>query len=604
MHLSKSDFKAARDCGTKLYYRKKHYPSLLEDNPYMRFLADGGYMVETIAKLMAPEGREVAFDETELAIEKTMEALKQENVTLFEATLRDGHMLARVDILEKRGNSFRIIEVKAKSFDSAADTPSPFRGKRGGIASDWKPYLEDVAFQTLVLSRVFPGTTITPCLCLVDKAGRCSIDMVFKKFSVTPPDPHGTTFSSKRPQIVYTGDVEALRKDPFIKVLDVSSEVDELLPDVRLIAARLVASIDGAEPVRIPPAIGLDCKACEYRIEDGRQSGFRECWGALADPEPHLLDLYRVDCLGKNGEIAASMIASGTCSLLDISEKDFRGATAERQSIQLTWSRNNKEYLAPGLKAQLGKCKYPLHFVDFETSRLAVPYHAGMRPYEQVAFQWSCHTIPRQGAELEHAEWINLEDAYPNFDFARSLRATIGTSGTVFVWSNFEKACLNEIRRQMARYGERDKSLAEWLDATVAHTGPIVDLCDLAKDHYFHPRMKGSLSIKWVLPAVWLEDEALRTHPWFSKYLQERGGQVLDPYEALQPLAFGDGESGETLDAVREGTGAMRTYQEMMYGLRSHDPQFRESQRRLLLQYCELDTAAMVMIWMHWTGEV
>jgi len=169
MHLTKSDFKAARDCGTRLYYLKQRYPSLKDDDPYLQFLADGGYMVETIAKLLFQDGRELGFDDTEQAVADTLSALKQENVTLFEATIRHGHMLARVDILEKSGNHFRIVEVRAKSFDSARDGPTPFRGKKGGVLSKWQPYLEDVAFQSLVLRRAFPGATITPCLCLPGK---------------------------------------------------------------------------------------------------------------------------------------------------------------------------------------------------------------------------------------------------------------------------------------------------------------------------------------------------------------------------------------------------------------------------------------------------
>jgi hypothetical protein len=50
MYLTKSDFKVARTCATKLYYRKLRYPSRLQEDEYLQFLADGGYMVETIAK--------------------------------------------------------------------------------------------------------------------------------------------------------------------------------------------------------------------------------------------------------------------------------------------------------------------------------------------------------------------------------------------------------------------------------------------------------------------------------------------------------------------------------------------------------------------------
>ena len=58
MFLTKNDFIAARSCQTKLYYKKLGYPSLSDDDPYLEFLADGGYMVETMAKLLFPDGRE------------------------------------------------------------------------------------------------------------------------------------------------------------------------------------------------------------------------------------------------------------------------------------------------------------------------------------------------------------------------------------------------------------------------------------------------------------------------------------------------------------------------------------------------------------------
>ena len=37
----------------------------------------------------------------------------------------------------------------------------------------------------------------------------------------------------------------------------------------------------------------------------------------------------------------------------------------------------------------------PIHCIDFETSRLALLYHRGMRPYGLVTFQWIAHTALR-----------------------------------------------------------------------------------------------------------------------------------------------------------------------------------------------------------------
>ena len=44
----------------------------------------------------------------------------------------------------------------------------------------------------------------------------------------------------------------------------------------------------------------------------------------------------------------------------------------------------------------------------------------------------------------------------------------------------------------------------------------------------------------------------------------------------------------------------MRTYQDMLYGLNRGNKEFQAIQRDILLQYCKLDTAAMVIIWKYW----
>jgi hypothetical protein len=600
MYLSKSDFKVARNCPTKLYYRKHSYPSNKDENPYLEFLADGGYMIETIAKLLFREGREIDFDSSENAFTKTMAALNGGDATLFEATLIFQNLLARVDILEKTGNRIRLIEIKAKGFNSEEEGVNPFRGARGGILAEWREYLEDVAFQTHILQNLFPEASIESCLCLVDKAVICDADAVFDKFLLTPPDKSKSSKTFNRPQITFIGDVEALRRHSFLKIVDVSDEVAELSADIRLAIEQFSHSVSGREPTRIPAQLGVRCKKCEYH-KGSEKNGFRECWGHLSDPVPHLLDLYRVDALGKNGGTATRMIEEGRCALLDVSKSDLRGRLKNRQAIQLEWSAKKREFIDSRLQSRLGKCVYPLNFVDFETSRLAVPYHAGMRPYEQVCFQWSCHTIPAPGLDLEHKAWINLVDAYPNFEFAESLMDAVKGGGTFFVWSPFERTALREIHEQMNKYHPKDRRLAKWLNGMVDDAGPIVDLCELAKEFYFHPLMNGSLSIKDVLPAVWFESELVRNHPWFQDYLRYgENARLLEPYQTLEALPFGENNGDEAAEVVREGTAAMRTYQEMLYGLRKADVAYCNAKKNLLLNYCKLDTAAMVMIWMHW----
>jgi hypothetical protein len=118
-----------------------------------------------------------------------------------------------------------------------------------------------------------------------------------------------------------------------------------------------------------------------------------------------------------------------------------------------------------------------------------------------------------------------------------------------------------------------------------------------AKKYYFHPAMGARTSIKVTLPAVL---QSARS-PKIKKYLQDEGlyqeinGVIIDPYQLLPEIDIA-GESG----SVSEGTGAMRAYQDMLYGIHKEDEEIREKYRQALLTYCKLDTLAMVIIWEHW----
>ncbi|HEX3626341.1 MAG TPA: hypothetical protein VH280_13040 [Verrucomicrobiae bacterium] len=75
--LSKSDFKVAQTCPTKLFYKKNRYPSSLDDDEYLELLAEGGFMVEKIAKTLFPDGIEVPFDGNYDAAAKATSALSK-----------------------------------------------------------------------------------------------------------------------------------------------------------------------------------------------------------------------------------------------------------------------------------------------------------------------------------------------------------------------------------------------------------------------------------------------------------------------------------------------------------------------------------------------
>lgn len=211
--LSKSDFKVARSCPTKLYYKKNGYPSSNDGNEYMEYLAEGGYAVGKLATLHFPEGIRIQNElGLESAIDQTKEELQKEKVVLFEPALLTKGKVAAIDILVKEGNRFEIIEVKSKGFDS--DNPKFDKG--------WDEYLEDIAFQKELLQEVFPDAHIDCFLFVPDKAKRTQIDGLNALFELKEVEAHN---QFKFYEIEFIGDPELIRKDDIMVKVDVNDEV-------------------------------------------------------------------------------------------------------------------------------------------------------------------------------------------------------------------------------------------------------------------------------------------------------------------------------------------------------------------------------------------
>ncbi len=598
--LSKSDFKLAQSCVTKLYYRENGYPESTDDNPYLAMLAEGGYMVEQLARLMFPDGIELTYGgDARANWDATRHELERDHVTLFEATLLSGVKQARVDILVKQGNHFDLIEVKSKSMDGddlEEGERGPFRGKRKpfAIRAPWRPYLEDVAFQTQLLRELYPGAEIVPHLLIVDKARTTSVEGLPGMFSVR----RNVVVDGrlKDLDVRFTGNAADIDAGEFLTVRDVSSEVEELMPAIVASTNRFVELYDGDVVRREQDPIAWACRDCEFRLKDDRlPHGFRECWRALADPSPHIFDLHHFGSVKVDGEqLGNQLIAAGKTSLYDVPRALLTSKRSGRQLVQIDHTRSGESWIGPQLAPALAQVEWPLHFIDFETSRVAVPYHAGMRPYEQVAFQWSCHTLRRRDGAPEHREWLNSVDTWPSGKFLVALREAIGDEGTILTWSPYEEGVLRRIRAQLERYHLAEASLIEWLDNALER---IVDLHKICLESFFHPAMGGRTSIKVVLDALWKGDATLRDR--YVAWMALPADPLVGPYEGLPSITV----AGDELN-VADGTGAMLAYKAMLYGAERDDLAVLEAWRELLLRYCKLDTMAMVLIWDYWQRQI
>ena len=625
IYLTKSDLKTARSCTTKLYYKKLGYPTVDRVDSYTRILADGNFIISKIAHLLYPEGIYISAnlnsDESIAnAVQETIAQLQKENVILFEPVLYHQHKLARADILVKQGDRIEIIEIRSKGFDSQAHEDlikyrnlSLFRNKRtGNVGGEWKYIIEDIAYQVGILQEMLAehlpdfAAQISPYLLVPDRAKTTAIDNLTSYFQIERLSTHRNSFSKFNGiKVNFTGDINEIERDRFLTKVSIETEVAELIEPVIASAQKYIDYLIDQSPEIFAP-ISKSCKGCEYRASDrDPRDGFKECWGDLADREHHVLDLYQMGRIGGNETpLVNELIKQKKVSMFDVPLEELNDYTySYRQLVQIEHTQKNKEWISEYLPKIVQQVEYPIHFIDFETSRMAIPYRAGMQPYEQVAFQWSCHTLTEPEALPIQTEWLDLDNTFPNFQFAESLMECLGDRGTILTWATHENSVLRDIYYQMQAYDYQNPQLQTWL-ANTAKLGSkgksnLVDMNALTLKHYFHPLMKGRTSLKCVLPAVWKTNPYLHEIPWFKEYYRAIDGKVLSPYDVLSQLQIGD-----RVQVVNEGAGAMLAYQDLMYGENRNlgiDNQAARSQwKELLYQYCRLDTMAMVIIWTHW----
>lgn len=625
IYLTKSDLKTARSCTTKLYYKKLGYPTVDRVDSYTRILADGNFIISKIAHLLYPEGIYVSanFNSDESianAVQETITQLQKENVILFEPVLYHQHKLARADILVKQGDRIEIIEIRSKGFDSQAHEElikyrnlSLFRNKRtGNVGGEWKYIIEDIAYQVGILQEMLAEhlpdfeAQISPYLLVPDRAKTTAIDNLTSYFQIERLSTHRNSFSKFNGiKVNFTGDINEVERDRFLTKVSIETEVAELIEPVIASAQKYIDYLIERSPEIFAP-ISKSCKGCEYRASDrDTRDGFKECWGDLAEREHHVLDLYQMGRIGGNETpLVNELIKQKKVSMFDVPLEELNDYTySYRQLVQIEHTQKNKEWISEYLPKIVKQVEYPIHFIDFETSRMAIPYRAGMQPYEQVAFQWSCHTITEPEALPIQTEWLDLDNTFPNFQFAESLMECLGDRGTILTWATHENSVLRDIYYQMQAYDYQNPQLQAWLanTAKLGNKGKsnLVDMNALTLKHYFHPLMKGRTSLKCVLPAVWKTNPYLHEIPWFKEYYRDIDGKVLSPYDVLPQLQIGD-----RVQVVNEGAGAMLAYQDLMYGENRNlgiDNQAARSQwKELLYQYCRLDTMAMVIIWTHW----
>ena len=654
-YLTKSRFKLALSCETKLFYTRKpeRYPDTSSDDSFLESLAEGGFQVGELARLYHPGGVMIADRGYEKPLKLTNELLKQENVIIYEPAFLFDNCFIRADVLVKEGNRIDLIEVKSKSFDGIDSMD--FLKTNGNLAPGWQPYVYDVAFQKYVLMNAFPKFEIRSYLMLADKNAEASVDGLNQKFTIIK-DQKGNA------SIKVCGDIspKALGEEILIKV-----KVDDLIdrifegtdmdnPPAMPFFDRIKHLADhysGDEKIVSP--LGSSCGGCEFRCSDeeraeGKQDGFRECWKSLAGfadsdfEKPSIFDLW--DFRRKSRMIEEQKYFLEELTGEDIGESappPHGMSRTDRQRTQVAKALSDDAsmlLLKDELKEEMDSWVYPLHFIDFETSAVAIPFYKGMRPYEGIAFQFSHHQVESNGTIAHVGEYLNVEHGkFPNFDFVRKLKAQLeNDKGAVFMYSYHENTYLNIIYRQLkkadiAEVPDRDE-LCNWIKTITSPSNSqaeewnidprkMIDLCDIVKKYYFDPYAGGSNSLKSVLPAILNRSKYIQekyAKPIYGTpampslnfknqiWIEKEGEKIKNPYDLLPPLFkdFSDEELEQSITdpELKDGGAAMMAYARMQF---SEMPETkREDVINGLLRYCELDTFAMVLIWEFFETEI
>jgi hypothetical protein len=243
------------------------------------------------------------------------------------------------------------------------------------------------------------------------------------------------------------------------------------------------------------------------------------------------------------GEKLATFVNEGRFNLSMISPNEVSG---QQTLVVRAHNEGNPFIDKKEIQSFLTKLSYPIHFLDYETYLSAVPIIDGYRPQEQLPFQFSLHVL-HEDSRLDHFEYIAERPMRPG-ELINALRERMHPIGSVLAWN---KAFENSQNKNMGKqFPHAEAFLLNVIDRTV-------DLMDIFKTGYVDVDFDGSTSIKNVLPVL------------------------------IPELSYKDME-------VKDGGAAMEAWGEM---IAITDPEKKNRKRQALLEYCKLDTLAMVRIY-------
>jgi len=202
---------------------------------------------------------------------------------------------------------------------------------------------------------------------------------------------------------------------------------------------------------------------------------------------------------------------------------------------------------AAEIRAALNSLEWPIGYLDFETLKTAVPLYPDVAPHEQLVTQYSLHVEASPGSELAHREYLADHTRDCREEVATRLIRDTAECRIIVVYSSFEKTTIRGLAGLLPTHAHELAGLE----------AKLFDLEPVVRKGLVHPDFGGRSSIKVVLP-------------------------VLAPDLSYTDLDIGDGGS------------AVAAFAKLASG--SATDEETQAVRGALLEYCKMDTLAMVRV--------
>ncbi len=320
------------------------------------------------------------------------------------------------------------------------------------------------------------------------------------------------------------------------KIVDVTNEVISMQSNIPNILKEFETCLEDRE--NEPNIdIGKHCNspyACDAK---------NYCWKVQREiPDYSIFNIFN---LGSKKQI--ELYNRGIINIDDVPH-DFDMTSIQAQAVE-----NYKSKITyidiENIKSFLQNLTYPIYHLDFETYQQAIPQYKGLKPFEQIPFQYSLH-IEYEDGRLEHKEFLAQDSVDSRYELALRLCEDIPSDVTVLAYNmSFEKSVIKRLANSFPLFEKHLLAINENMQDLMV---------SFQKKWYVTPSMNGSYSIKYILPAL---------VPEFEKAYKE-------------------------LDGVQNGSQAMNAFARLAFLEENEKQKLRNS----LLAYCKLDTLAMVKI--------